>query len=711
MTNTKRDIPITSIENQTVYAVHIVDYLNWASHPDKYKEILALPAIQRGFVWKPKQIQDLWDTLLRGMPVGSLLVQRFDQDKLARSINDEEQAIQSQSSAGWYLLDGQQRTLSMLLGFPGGVESAHKLWVDFSEDGLSNHLKYQFRVTTEHQPFGYQPNGKRLSLNNRRKARAAYDNNDKYLTNQKIFNQAKPWQSDKGKSQHIFLVSELWKLMDDNKDKLGKWQDEIIKTANSTDDGITKRIQNFGNDLLLLKKQWIALIEVKIDNPPEVKITPDNDYLTLLFKRISIGGTRLNTEDLLFSMVKQAWPESHNLVNKLHKTVGVMMTPSAFVMTAYRLAAIQQGMTDRAEPKIEDLHKHLPALLWTDNKPGILRQMIEDESLVITFVQLKFHITYQEKNDIGLPNALLPFIEKPLLQVLLHWCLKTSRHIIKKERKKIIHFILFWIVSRPTGRTASRDVRKASVRLITLLQNENGNFPANSLYKELIKPNEKEEPLFKPLKAPCITTPQPDSNEKFQTLEQRGALFLGTDHIDLYKQFSSRKYLLMWFQRKWIHTTFKNTDFLSGQDEDTVPYDYDHLIPQSNWSSFQGSSNSLSNVTEKHFKEHGPRGALGNSIGNYRIMTDSDNRKRGDTSLADSFLNDENTWGNYAFHQDCKPEFWKAASETNGNHKQWNDQRVLAFQYAVESRTIWLYKSLYKEIKEIKEISQTLNYI
>ena len=30
-----------------------------------------LPSIQRGFVWKPKQIEDLWDSILRGYPIGS----------------------------------------------------------------------------------------------------------------------------------------------------------------------------------------------------------------------------------------------------------------------------------------------------------------------------------------------------------------------------------------------------------------------------------------------------------------------------------------------------------------------------------------------------------------------------------------------------------------------------------------------------------------
>jgi len=40
------------------------------------KSVVELPSIQRGFVWKPKQVEDLWDSLLRGYPIGSFLFSR-----------------------------------------------------------------------------------------------------------------------------------------------------------------------------------------------------------------------------------------------------------------------------------------------------------------------------------------------------------------------------------------------------------------------------------------------------------------------------------------------------------------------------------------------------------------------------------------------------------------------------------------------------------
>jgi uncharacterized protein with ParB-like and HNH nuclease domain len=61
---------------------------------------ISLPTVQRGFVWKPHQIENLWDSLLRGYPIGSFV--------LSRKINSNEE---------YELLDGQQRASSICLGF------------------------------------------------------------------------------------------------------------------------------------------------------------------------------------------------------------------------------------------------------------------------------------------------------------------------------------------------------------------------------------------------------------------------------------------------------------------------------------------------------------------------------------------------------------------------------------------------------------------
>ena len=36
--------------------------------------LVDIPALQRGLVWKPKQVELLWDSLLRGFPIGSFML-------------------------------------------------------------------------------------------------------------------------------------------------------------------------------------------------------------------------------------------------------------------------------------------------------------------------------------------------------------------------------------------------------------------------------------------------------------------------------------------------------------------------------------------------------------------------------------------------------------------------------------------------------------
>lgn len=58
---------------------------------------ITLPTVQRGFVWRPSQIENLWDSLLRGYPIGAFVFAPTDSSTLE-------------------LLDGQQRLTAICLG-------------------------------------------------------------------------------------------------------------------------------------------------------------------------------------------------------------------------------------------------------------------------------------------------------------------------------------------------------------------------------------------------------------------------------------------------------------------------------------------------------------------------------------------------------------------------------------------------------------------
>jgi len=103
---------------------------------------IILPEFQRPFVWKPRQVLELMDSVYRNYPIGSLLVWESNQ-KLAskRSIADLEVAERSEKYPVNYLLDGQQR-LSAICGVihwtPGNPKSVWNVVFDLKTGRFSH---------------------------------------------------------------------------------------------------------------------------------------------------------------------------------------------------------------------------------------------------------------------------------------------------------------------------------------------------------------------------------------------------------------------------------------------------------------------------------------------------------------------------------------------------------------------------------------------
>lgn len=77
---------------------------------------IALPEIQRPFVWPNRKVRDLLDSMLRGFPVGYLLFWATGAEVGARAIGigDKEESVPR-----WLIVDGQQRLTSVFSLFTG----------------------------------------------------------------------------------------------------------------------------------------------------------------------------------------------------------------------------------------------------------------------------------------------------------------------------------------------------------------------------------------------------------------------------------------------------------------------------------------------------------------------------------------------------------------------------------------------------------------
>ena len=71
---------------------------------------IAIPEIQRPFVWKPKQVRDLIDSLYMGYPTGYLIISQSPDMRLKDG---------SLSVGKQILIDGQQRVTALMTAIVG----------------------------------------------------------------------------------------------------------------------------------------------------------------------------------------------------------------------------------------------------------------------------------------------------------------------------------------------------------------------------------------------------------------------------------------------------------------------------------------------------------------------------------------------------------------------------------------------------------------
>ncbi len=181
--------------NANVLAISATDIAGWAlpaGHdlppPQFYVQ---LPALQRGAVWSAEQVELLWDSLVRGSPIGCLILcepkKRFAVQSFALQRAGPRQNWVDHPN--YLLLDGQQRCTAVAVGFlspwviEGHADAEITLWVDLEAPDRADVRDYVFRLLTRSHPWGYQRQnpGDRLSVSGRRHAMAEFKDSARRL--------------------------------------------------------------------------------------------------------------------------------------------------------------------------------------------------------------------------------------------------------------------------------------------------------------------------------------------------------------------------------------------------------------------------------------------------------------------------------------------------------------------------------------------------
>ncbi len=206
---------------------------------------LALPAFQRGFVWKRPQVRNLMNSLYRGYPVGSLLTWTTRAERAEVRTTGEALA----SGPLELLLDGQQRVTS-LYGIVRGTPPP------FFDGDAKSFTDLYFNLESEEFEFYLQS---RMSNN------------------------------------------PLWVSVTDLFSPQNSWMSQFIGNNNYTPETQNIYLQNG------LKVGNIRVVDLPVQSlTGEDKTT---EVVVDIFNRVNSAGTRLSKGDLALARVCALWPE------------------------------------------------------------------------------------------------------------------------------------------------------------------------------------------------------------------------------------------------------------------------------------------------------------------------------------------------------------------------------------------------------------------
>ena len=541
----KRLLDMTKDNEKKIEIINLRKWMEMAVNGD-----IVLPMIQRGSVWKPHQILDLWDTLLRRMPIGAMMTSEAEVG--TKVFNLTTRKTQDARPNAVNLLDGQQRVLAILAAWPGIADTLNRpvtVWIDLG-DAPQGEYHFRLLATTRAQPFGYERIGmggqilSKLTSWERRLANAAYPSNESTENVIELWNQRDfmPWKakfalrlSSLIENNDLIIEDEIQYRISAFERRLAKVNADSATVSSSITAALARHfsmkltvLRSFIDDqsvLPELERRRKDLLDALSDLPNiqfpvipiakqhiEEDVEEDNNSsgdppLAVLFKRVGSGGQSLSNEDYIFSVIKHRAPIAHDLVETLlgSPSVAALYTPNDLVMAGVRvtLLDLRQGNSP------ENLKRAFVDRLRMD-KSEFAKLIRKNDSFLKTFTDLiapggKFSvsllnvlnaISYSEEFPQGIPrHGLTWLVERSLLDVILAWAFRALENSpLDKEhvRLQIVRFLLW-------GRLCINNLAKASERCMRIIDDlrELQDFPENTLIGALI-----EEGIARPLPSP-----------------------------------------------------------------------------------------------------------------------------------------------------------------------------------------------------------------
>lgn len=656
---------------------------------DIKNSIVELPPIQRGFVWKPKQIEDLWDSILRGYPIGSFLF--------------------SKTSTNLHLMDGQQRATSIFLGHfnPYKATEATKswsikgelpvLWLDINPATKPVTSKYLFRLTTRSHPWGYQAtnNDTKLRVSDRKKALDLFqkhpDNTRGYTTfkNTTTF----PFDASYPIPLAFFIESKnVGEIIAKAEEFLPEYFSTLRADFQNKSEFVSLLKTTLSNELNEMFNSIKEIEELKIkSNIIEDRVLQEENEAEdpTLFVRINSSGTTLTGDDLIFSIYKAIFPEAKDLMENIGMD---FITPTQVLSLASRI--VNSDLDSNKFTKKINVREFQRKIKSDDFKAG-LKNQIETEQLKNLFEQA-IEIMSCENNtlfDGKIPPVIIKqFIKRnqELFLFFVYWLrinkIELTDHIKLKMVGKLLAFAWFDFANIPRlwdKEITNNNFWEEPINELMWWDNKDG-------IHFLIKPDLLRDYYAQPHIEKMFIQNNKDrwglweegtgSKIKLYFETVKGQKYDLSTANDYFWKFIGRiqhnKQLILLAQREYINASFGDYNQMDDVDDTNVPWDWDHIYP-SEWVYRKGTCNQ--SIRDWN-----------NTNGNFRALSLEQNRSEGkatpkgrltlEDSREISFVKDD--W-----------QYWQ-----NINDRIWNDEVENHFR-AITTRMINIYEIFWNDFK------------
>lgn len=226
---------------------------------------LGLPELQRPFIWKDSKVRDLFDSLMRGYPIGYLMLWECPSLEKKKSIGVD---LHSYDSPKEVIIDGQQRLTSLYAVMKGKKVINSK----FDEKSIIisyNPLQGKFEV-------GYQATKKDPEW--------IYNISDVYTTS----------------SSFKFINSFIKRLSEYRECKGG-----VLTEAEQ--DTISENI----NAIVNLKNHTLPVFDIKAN--------AEEEDVSEIFVRVNSGGVSLKQNDFILTLLSLYWDEGRKEIEEFSK--------------------------------------------------------------------------------------------------------------------------------------------------------------------------------------------------------------------------------------------------------------------------------------------------------------------------------------------------------------------------------------------------------